>query len=317
MSNNRRRTAVPPKKGRGSSPRPQNNPASPAKKTAANQRFAERQERKREAAVEARRTRNRRYGLASIALVVVIVLVLVLVKVSGGGNSAADVPSPPSGTPIPAATLSKLASVPVSTLAAAPTSGIINQIQPVSGQPLTKNGKPELLFIGAEFCPHCAAERWALYVALSKFGTFSPNPGRIHSATLEGNVPTLTFYGTTYSSPYFAFTPVEVYTNKSSGSGGYTTLQTPTAAQNAIWQNLGGGSIPFLDFGGKEALVGAQYSYVPMQNLSFDAVAAQVGNNSTTIGANIDAGAHQLIQAVCRSLSSGQPASACSSTNNG
>lgn len=250
---------------------------------------------------------------------VVIVLALVLVKVSGGGGNAAagDAPSPPAGTPIPVATLSKLASVPLSTLAAAPTNGIINQIQSVSGQSLKENGKPELLFIGAEYCPYCAAERWAMYTALSKFGTFTPNPGRIHSATLDGNVPTLTFYGTNYSSPYFAFTSVDVTTNKPSASGGYTTLQTPTASQNALWQNLAGGTIPFLDFGGKEALVGAEYTYVPMQNLSFDAVAAQVGNNATTIGANINAGAYQLIQTMCRSLSSHQPAAVCSSTNNG
>ena len=318
MSNSRRRTAVPPKKSRGPSPQARNKPAGPATKTAANQRFAERQDRKREAALRAHRARNRRYGLASIVIVLVIVLALVLVKVSsGGGNSAADVTSPPGGTLIPAATLSKLASVPLSTLAAAPTSGIINEIQPVSGQRLTKNGKPELLFIGAEYCPYCAAERWALYIALSKFGTFNPNPGRIHSATLDGNVPTLTFYGTTYTSPYFVFTPVETTTNKPSQSGGYATLQTPTAAQNALWQSVAGGSIPFLDFGGKAALVGAQYSYAPMQNLSFDAVAAQAGNNSTTIGANINAGAYRLIQTICGSLSSHQPASVCSSTNNG
>jgi hypothetical protein len=320
MSNNRRRTAVPPKKGQGSSPQARNKSAGPTTKTAASQRSAVRQERRQEAALQARRTRNRRYALVSIGLVVVIVLALVLVKVSGGGGNAAagDETSPPAGTPIPAATLSKLASVPLSTLAAAPTSGLINQIQPVSGgRPLTENGKPELLFIGAEYCPYCAAERWALYVALSKFGTFSPSPGRIHSATQDGNVPTLTFYGTTYSSPYFEFTPVEATTNKPSPSGGYTALQTPTAAQNALWQSVAGGSIPFLDFGGQEALVGAQYSYAPMSNLSFDDVAAQVGNNSTTIGANINAGAHRLIQTICSSLSSHQPASVCSSTSNG
>ena len=151
---------------------------------------------------------------------------------------------------------------------------------------------------------------------MSKFGTFSPEPGRIHSATLDGNVPTLTFYGTTYSSPYLTFTPVEVYTNKPSGDG-YATLQTPTQAQYDLWQNIGGGTFPFLDFGGKRAMAGAQYSYAPLQNLPFSAVAAQVGNNSTVIGADIDASASQLIKTICGSLSHGQPASVCSAANNG
>src|SRR5438046_2784729 len=30
------------------------------------------------------------------------------------------------------------------------------------GTPLDANGRPTLLYIGAEFCPYCAAERWAL-----------------------------------------------------------------------------------------------------------------------------------------------------------
>jgi hypothetical protein len=258
----------------------------------------------------------------SIALVLIIVVVLVVVKVSGSGsnsgNASGDVPSPPHGTPIPAATLAKMASIPLSTLAAAPTTGIVSQVQPISSTPLSANGKPELLFVGAEFCPFCAAQRWAMYIALSKFGTFEPEPGQIHSATHDGNVPTLTFYGTKYSSPYFAFTPVEVYTNKPASNGnGYTVLQTPTKEQDELWQSLGSGSFPFLDFAGKEALVATQYSYQPMENLSFDTVAAQVGNNSTAIGANINAGAYQLIQAMCRSLSSHQPADVCSAVANG
>jgi hypothetical protein len=325
MSKNRNTTGAPSPKGARSQHRtkaaPPKKTAAPAKKTAGSRRYEERQERKHQAALDARRARNRRWAVVSIGLVVILVATLVIVKVAGGGGGSGgtDQASPPSGTPIPAATLSKLASVPLSTLAAAPTGGITSQISPITqAQPasgsrgLATNGKPELLYIGAEFCPHCAAQRWALYVALSKFGTFSPAPGRIHSATQDGNVPTLTFYGTTYSSPYFAFTPVEVYTNKPAASGGYTPLQTPTASQSSLWQHLGGGSFPFLDFGGKATLVGAQYSYVPMQNLAFADVAAQVGNNATQIGANIDAGAYQLVKSICGSLSSGKPASVCS-----
>ncbi len=39
-----------------------------------------------------------------------------------------------------------------------------------------RRGKPEVLFVGAEFCPFCAAERWPLIVALSRFGHFSTAP---------------------------------------------------------------------------------------------------------------------------------------------
>jgi len=310
MPNNRPRPPTKAQKGKSSTATP--------KKSASSQRFAERQAAKQQAAREQRRARTRTYGIVTIALVVVIVAVLVVVKVAGGGGSGStvDVPSPPAGTPIPASTLAKLMSVPVSTLNAAPTGGILTTPQSVNNPALTAKGKPELLYIGAEFCPHCAAERWPVYIALSKFGTFSPAPGRIHSANLDGDVPTLTFYGTTYSSPYFTFTPVEVYTNKPEGNG-YASLQQPTQAQSTLWQDTNGGTIPFLDFGGKQVLPSAQYSYGPLQNLPFSSVAAQVGNNSTSIGVDIDASAAQLIKTICGSLSHDQPSDVCSAVHNG
>ena len=293
-----------------------------SKKSASSQRFAARQAAKQEAARHQRRVRTRTYGILAIALVVVVIAVLVIVKVAGGGSGSGsgsgtvDQASPPAGVPIPAATLASLQSVPVSTLASAPTSGIVTTPQPVNHASLTANGKPELLFIGAEFCPHCAAERWPMYVALSKFGTFAPQPGRIHSANEDGDVPTITFYGTTYTSPYFTFKSVEVYTNKPQGNG-YAPLQTPTPAQLTLWQNTNGSSFPFVDFGGKEVLPSAQYLFTPLEGLPFSDVAAQVGNNSTTIGAEIDASAAQLISTICGSLSNQQPSAVCSGVHSG
>ncbi|MEM3791396.1 MAG: DUF929 family protein, partial [Candidatus Micrarchaeaceae archaeon] len=34
-------------------------------------------------------------------------------------------------------------------------------------------GKPAVVYIGAEYCPFCAAERWALIIALMRFGNLS------------------------------------------------------------------------------------------------------------------------------------------------
>ena len=316
MPNNRSQPPSQSQKGKASTK------TTTAKKTASSQRFAARQAAKQEAARQQRRERTRTYGILTIALVVVIVAVLVIVKVAGGGSGSGSGPgtvdqaSPPAGTPIPAATLDKLQSVPISTLAAAPTSGVVTTPQPVNGSSLTADGKPEMLFIGAEFCPHCAAERWALYVALSKFGTFKPQPGRIHSANEDGDVPTLTFYGTTYTSPYLTFTPVEVETNKPQGNG-YAPLQTPTQAQQTLWQDANGGTFPFVDFGGKKVLPSAQYLFTPLQHLPFSTVAAQVGNNSTTIGAEIDASAAALITTICGSLSNQKPTAVCSAVPGG
>ena len=52
----------------------------------------------------------------------------------------------------------------------------------VTGPALTSNGKPEMLYIGAEYCPYCAAMRWSMAVALSRFGTLSTPLHGIHFA---------------------------------------------------------------------------------------------------------------------------------------
>ena len=96
--------------------------------------------------------------------------------------------------------------------------------------------------MGAEYCPYCAAARWAMIVALSRFGTFS-GLATVHSAAANGagqaepdpNTPTWTFVHATYTSKYLTFTPVELQTNIPDRSNGtYTNLQTPTSAQEAL-----------------------------------------------------------------------------------
>ena len=42
---------------------------------------------------------------------------------------------------------------------------------------------PEALFVGADFCPYCAATRWGIIVALSRFGTFNGLFNMLSSAT--------------------------------------------------------------------------------------------------------------------------------------
>ena len=45
--------------------------------------------------------------------------------------------------------------------------------KPINGKAIEVDGKPGVLYIGAEYCPFCATERWAMVNALGRFGTFS------------------------------------------------------------------------------------------------------------------------------------------------
>ena len=218
----------------------------------------------------------------SILVVAIVVIALVLVKLNSGGGTAASTSNGPTGaalttvtkqvTGVPASVTDKVAGggVNKSLFVAAKTPAAVTSASQagsyfatVSGTPLTSGGKPEVLYMGAEYCPFCAAQRWAMVNALSRFGTFTGLTTTHSSSTdADPNTPTWTFYKSTYKSDYINFTSVEETSNvrqgnSSSTSVPYVTLQTPTAAQTALGQAYDpGGSIPFIDMGNKYVQVG-------------------------------------------------------------
>jgi len=181
------------------------------------------------------------------------------------------------------------------------------------------DGKPEILYIGAEFCPYCAAERWALVVALSRFGAFN-GLSSTHSSTTDiyPDTSTFSFYGSTYSSPYLDFTPVEEETNQVEGNS-YGALQTPTPAESAVQATYDvapyttePGSIPFLSIGGRYLVVGASYNPQILSGLSMQSIAGQLNNPKSVVAAAIDGTANEMTAAIC-SITGDQPSSVCDS----
>ena len=105
--------------------------------------------------------------------VVVIILISLL-----GSSSSGTAGKPIAAASAPASLVSALENIPASQSAAAGTGGsqvtVKGVFTPTPKQaPLTKDGKPLLVYIGAEYCPYCAASRWALVIALSRFGKFT------------------------------------------------------------------------------------------------------------------------------------------------
>jgi Domain of unknown function (DUF929). len=125
----------------------------------------------------------------------------------------------------------------------------------ISGPTLSVNNKPIILYIGAEFCPYCAAARWPLIIAFLRFGNLSGLEYMLSSFTdVYPNTPTFSFLQATYTSAYIVFQAYE-YENRY-----YQPLKTVPANYSAIWQAVTQQGIPFVDFAGKEAFVGAPYS---------------------------------------------------------
>ena len=231
---------------------------------------------------------------------------LIVIKLSSGSPSDAGAGSP-SGTALPAKVAAQITGVPASTLTKMGAAGatVAGTIKAVTDTPLTSSGKPEMLYIGAEFCPFCATERWAMAVALSRFGTLLPAARHPLLATdTPPSIPTVTFYKSTYTSKYLTFTPVENETWTS------PTLQTPTSAQQRCGPSTPSSGFPFVDFGNKYVISGASYNYQVLQGKTWAQIAADLQDPSTDIARGADGAANQITAAICK-LTSNQPATVC------
>jgi len=258
------------------------------------------------AAVRADQRRRILIVSGSVGLVLAILVALLIIKglVKQGPQLG--------GGPISAAVAHEITHVPASTLASVgigslPASNL--PIKPISGKPLTSGGKPEMLYIGAEYCPFCGATRWSMAVALSRFGTFGPLQG-IHSSSNDifPNTPTLTFYNQRYSSPYLAFTPVENLTVQK------TLLQPLTKSQTNLWVTYGTAQgshgYPFIDFGNKVAIYGPLYLPRVLKGLTWAQVAGKLKNPTDPVARAVDGEANYITASICK-MTGNKPASVC------
>jgi Domain of unknown function (DUF929) len=273
----------------------------------ARQKIAERRADDRRADV------RRRLLLAggSVAVVLVLVATLIAVKVSQSPPRSA----PPAAAHTTAQVQQQVTSVPMATFNAV-GAGSAAGFTTLTGQPaLTIDGKPEVLYIGGEFCPYCAAERWAIAAAVSRFGTLS-GLSLIHSspADIYASTPTLSFAKASYSSKYLAFVPVEWFGEAADPSNpfGHVYLQHPTTQEQALFARYGGEAIPFLDIGNRYVLPQVQYIPSALAGLTWTQIAAAMHDPSSPIAKDIDGAANIITAAIC-TLTHGQPAGVCHS----
>ncbi len=264
------------------------------------------QTRKQKILGDVKRARRRR-TLATTAIVAIVMVGIIL------GVIFLYHPQPPDpliGMPIPATLYNKLAGVSNTTLATV-GAGSATALTSEKGSSLTSGGKPEMLYIGAEYCPFCAAERWAMIVALSRFGTFTGLTYMESSSTdAFANTPTFSFRSASYASNYISFISVEIQDRN------HGTLQTPTPQEQSFMTSYdSGGSIPFVDIGNQ---TGNQYvtlnggsQYQPsVFSGNWTQIASQLNDPTTTVARAVDGAANYLITAICK-VDGGNPNSIC------
>jgi len=276
------------------------------------ERIRSRTARERIAAQQAaarRRETRRRTLIAGGSTVVVLALVigLVVAKLSQSPAKTAGAATLPAVarqvTTVPAATFDSVGA------------GTATGLKATTGQPLLmKNGKPEVLYMGGQYCPFCAAERWAVATALSRFGTLS-GLHFIHSSPTDyaASTPTLDFATARFASRYVSFTGVEWYGEKSDPSTpfGHVYFQHPTAREKALFSRYGGGSFPFVDIGNQYLVPQAQYAPTALTGLTWAQVAADLHNPASPVAKDIDGAANMITAAICK-LTHGQPGGVCS-----
>ena len=267
-------------------------------------------------AAAGRAARRKRVLLAGVGTALVVVLAVVLIVTRPGASPAAPPAAASTGTAAQDLAVARaVAGVPAATFDAV-GAGTATGLSATSGQPLlTSGGKPEVLYMGGEFCPFCAAERWALTAALSRFGTFT-GLSLIHSSPTDAypNTPTLSFHGSRYSSKYVAFTPVEWFGEADDASSpfGHVTLENPTAAQTALFDKYANGSIPFVDLGNQYLVPQAQFLPSALAGMTWSQVATAMRTPSSPVAKDIDGAANKLTASICK-LTNGQPGAVCSS----
>lgn len=151
-----------------------------------------------------------------------------------------------------------------------------------SAQLLIQNGKIVVVYVGAEWCPYCAAEKWALVDALSNFGTWS-NLQSTYTApeSIEPqlpNIPTFTFVNASYHSDYVIFMPVELQDR----------YGKPLQEMNQIQRELINKydpqiSIPFISIGGVYYRIGSNVNPTLLKGLTFEQVKEAIASKNGPI----------------------------------
>lgn len=176
------------------------------------------------------------------------------------------------------------------------------------------SGKPLIVYVGGEYCPFCAAERWTMVYWLSQFGTFKGLTESQSSATdVDANTDTFSFYKSTYTSSSIDFSATEAYDRSQNPlqpltpevSSIFTKYDTPP------YTALSGG-FPFLDIAGQYILINTSYDPAILKNLTWDQICTKLKDPNDPVCIAIVGNANILTAATCIAIGD-QPATVCAS----
>ncbi len=265
-----------------------------------------------------KRAEANRTNLYLVGALIVVLLVLVAIRFL----STPAAPTSQDGKPVAPALVSQLVAAARSPAGYSVAGGGTPPYTIAASTPTLKvGGKPALVFVGAEFCPYCAALRWSLIIALSRFGSWQGLTYMTSSATdVYPNTHTFSFLKARFQSPYLTFLSDEIEGNVAASNGQYPLLQAPTQLESALLskydaapyvQSTTSGGVPFVDVANRFIWGGSVYDPGLLAGLNW----TQIGQDLAAPGANavsvaIMSNANLFTAGICKA-DGGQPASVC------
>jgi Domain of unknown function (DUF929) len=187
---------------------------------------------------------------------------------------------------------------------------------------LASDGKPEVLTMNLAWCPHCAANNWALAVALSRFGTLSGlrvidtgthycklslDPCSLKPFPCYPHTHGLSFVDARYHSPYVSFAAIVL--QDVSGHN----LEKPTRREiRALKPFDPQVQTPALDVGGAYGFLGPGYDPGALAGKTWSQIAGSLAEPRNPIARHIDGLANLFTAAICK-VTKGRPAGVCRS----
>ena len=203
--------------------------------------------------------------------------------------------------------LATVTSVPQSVLDQVGFGGVPDPLQPTSLALLRgPSGKPVVIYVGADYCPFCASERWSLVVALSRFGTFRDVGLTTSSSTdVYPDTPTFSFRGSSYSSDLIEFSSVETADRFGKPLASPDALQ-----QGALDRSDPKGSVPFVSIADRFVAVGSGYPPDVIKGKTWSEIAAALSDPSSPVARAVLGNADRITAAICKAVPNA-PASVC------
>ncbi|HKZ61023.1 MAG TPA: DUF929 family protein [Nitrososphaera sp.] len=176
---------------------------------------------------------------------------------------------------------------------------VLGKFMHITNEPLKRqSGKSLVFFMGAGFCPFCAAERWAIVNALSNFGKWE---GLVETASADHdekylNIPTVSFTRAKYDGDYVEFVGRETADRnfeplQELGEKDYEILDTFNPDQ----------IIPFLLIDGQFMQAGAGYSPQILEGMDHAKVRAELTNPASRVGKAMKTEIDNITALVCKS----------------